>query len=649
MFEHLLSEYQIGSLLFKNRLVMTAMHNYCSKDGIPTKDTITYFEERAKGNWGIIVTDMIMVTPDADPFKGRSMTLSSDDVIPAHKAMTDVIHNYDSKIIAQLSHGGIFAKRASTGKIPVSPFSVQDHQFPDTPKMLTVEQIHEVIELYGDSALRAKKAGYDGVEIHGGNRYLVYAFVSPLNNKRTDAYGGSLSGRARFALEVVKNIRKKVGSDFLIIYKMSAIDDVPGGQTIAESQTLAMMLEGAGVDTICVGQGGTNTRNVWISPYNIPKGSYIENTRAIKECVNIPVMANGRIVDPEMGEMFIKNGVTDFIAMGREALTDPYMPKKLKDGQVSKIYRCIGCTQGCIGEMDKGRKIKCLVNPLTNSGIDDFSPVAQPKTVWVIGGGLAGCEAAIWAAYRGHKVTLFEQSNALGGQWQAACVPVNKADFGEVIHRQATLLDENNVNINLNTKITSKEIKDAQPDIVIDATGSQPIIPQIPGLDTIPHGIARDVLMGKADLTKALPNDTIPNNILVIGGGSVGAETAEYLAVRGFTVTLAELKNTLAEDMEYMPRMYLMEGLKKSGVCILTGTSIERINNSAATCKTNGSTKIISDIDYVVIATGERESHDLADQLTDYTGEVIQIGNAKKASNGFSAIQDGFYTGVQLI
>lgn len=647
MYENLLSQYSVNQVTTQNRLVMTAMHNYCSKDGIPTEDTLNYFTARAKGGWGMIVTDMIMVTPEADPFKGRSMTLASDDVIPEHKKLTDSVHKYGSKIVAQLSHGGIFAKRASTGLIPVAPSAVQDEQFPDTPRELSKKEIHDIVELYGDSALRAKKAGYDGIEIHGGNRYLIFTFVTPLLNKRTDEYGGNFMGRVRFALEVVKNIREKVGPDFLLIYKMSITDEVPGGQTLAESQVLASLLEEAGVDTICVGQGGSKSRDVWISPYQVPKGSYISNTKAIKDSVSIPVMANGRIVDPEMGELFIKRGFADFIAMGRETLADPEMPLKLKEGRSEEVYHCIGCLQGCIGEMDKGHMIKCMVNPLTNCGLD-IEPTDNPKKIWVVGGGIAGTEAAIWAAKRGHEVTLFEKDDKLGGQWRAACVPVNKSDFGEIIRRQALLLAQNNVDVKTGTEISKADIENGKPDIVLLATGSNPILPNIPGLESVPHAFARDVLTGKSDITKIFGEDYHVRNILILGGGSVGAETAEYMGVHDYNVTLIEMKDQLAEDMEVIPRKYLLNGLKEVGVKIFTGTTVTNITDKCVECKSQSNKFIVEDIDLVLVAVGEKANTALISELEDYDGQVIAIGNAKEVADGFTALQDGFYTGVKI-
>ena len=658
MFEHILKPMTIRGKSIPNRFVMTAMHNGCSCDGIPTEETIAYFEERARGGWGILTTDMISVSVDGGCSFKNALSLYEDSFIESHKALTEAVHRHGSLILAQLSHGGIVAKRSITGVRPMSPSPVKDQTMPEGARELSVSEIETLVEQFGDAALRAKKAGYDGVELHGGNRYLIFSFVSPLINKRTDLYGGNIVRRAKFPVDIVRNIRSKVGDDFLIVYKMSTKDYVIGGQELEESELLARLLEDAGVDIISCGQGGCKTRNIWIPSYNVGKGGFIANTEAIRHAVDIPVMANGRIVDPEMGDLFIRKGRCDFIAMGREALADPEMPKKVAEGRIDEVFRCIGCHQGCLGELDRLNQIRCLMNPLVNSGLKAGSVPSKPKKIWVVGGGVSGCEAAIHAAARGHHVTLFEKDDVLGGQWRAACVPVGKSDFGEVIYRQSILLTKNGVDVRLGHEVRAEEVLSAMPDTVVIAVGGEPVVPPIEGLDRSGFAFARDVLLGKVEIKNNAREKTDRvvhavtagggGNLVIIGGGLVGLETAEYLALHGNRVTVFEMLAEVARDAEGIPRMYLMENLRRLGVNIETSARIQKVEQGNVYFEKEGVRRTLEHVDMVILATGVKPAKAFEESLSEYTGELLCIGDAAVAGNGYHAIQAGLTVGATI-
>lgn len=658
MFEHLLKPITIRGKHIRNRLAMTAMQNSCSRDGIPTDDTITYFDERARGGWGILTTDMIAVSADGGCSFLNSLSLHDDMFIDGHRRLTDAVHKHGAVMLAQLSHGGIVAKRSITGVKPMSPSPVKDQTMAESARALTVPEIERLVEQFGDAALRAKKAGYDGVEIHGGNRYLIFSFVSPLINKRTDCYGGNIVRRAKFPVDIVRNVRAKTGDDFLIVYKMSTKDYVIGGQELAESELLARMLEDAGVDIISCGQGGCKTRQMWIPSYNISQGRFIENTEAIRRAVDIPVMANGRIVNPELGDLFLREGRCDFIAMGREALADPEMPRKINEGRVEEVFRCIGCHQGCLGELDKLHKIRCLLNPEVNCGMNPALRPERIKTVWVIGGGVAGCEAAVRAASRGHRVTLFEKDDALGGQWRAACVPVSKSDFAEVIHRHEVLLKKYGVDVHLNHEVTAEEILSARPDAVIAAVGSEPAVPSIEGLESSGAVTARDVLLGKVEIINNTQEKTDRvvhavttaggGRIVVIGGGLVGLETAEHLALHGNRVIVLEMLPDLAEDAEGIPRKYLLENLERLHVTCLSSAHVQKAAPGRVWYVRDGQIHEIDDISMIILAAGVKPSRKLPESLGNYDGELLLAGDALEAGNGYKAIQSGFVAGATI-
>lgn len=394
---------------------------------------------------------------------------------------------------------------------------------PETPRELTVEEIHQLVEQFGDCARRAQQAGFDGVEVHGAHGYLVGAFASPFANKRCDEYGGTIQNRARFAVEIIRNIKQKCGADFPVLYRMSAVEYVPGGLEIEEAKVLARMVEEAGADCIHCSQGVYASTQHIIPPSVVARGAYVQNAAAIKSAVHIPVIAVGRINDIQVAESILQSGQADLVTMARASLADPEMPKKIQEGREDEVLRCIGCLQGCAGENGKGHCVRCLVNPLTGmEDVYDFSPAKERKRVLVIGGGVSGCEAAIAAAQRGHRVTLLEKSGQLGGQWIPASMPVGKSEFTSLLLWQKTMLEKLHIQVLLNTQADGELIRLYEPDAVVVATGSKPFVPGfLKGADQDFVVNAHDVLLGKVE---------VQGKVVVVGGGLVGAETADTLS-----------------------------------------------------------------------------------------------------------------------
>ncbi len=630
----------IGNLELKNRLVVSAMvTNYCNPDGTPTEKYIAYHEHKAKGGCGLIITEDYTVTRDAGGFV-RLPGLWNDGQIEGHRELTRRVHEAGGKIAAQIYHAGRETSSAVTGVQPVAPSAVREPSMSETPRALTVEEIHELVESFGDCARRAKEAGFDAVEVHGAHGYLVGAFASPFSNKRCDEYGGTIRNRARFAMEIIKNIKGKCGQDFPVLYRMSAVEFVPGGLEIEEAKTLARLVEEAGADCIHVSQGVYASTQTIIPPAIIAPGAYTDNAAAIKSVVNVPVIAVGRINDIDIAESILKSGKADLVTMARASLADPEMPKKVQEGREDEVLHCIGCLQGCAGENGKGNCVRCLVNPMTGmEDIYDLSPAQEPKKVLVVGGGVSGCEAAISAAGKGHKVILVEKSDRLGGQWIPAAVPVGKSEFTSFLVWQKNILEKLQVEVRMNTLADEKLIAECEPDVVIAATGSNPFVPGfIRGVEQDFVVNAHDVLNGKTE---------VGENVVVIGGGLVGAETADMLS-QSCKVSIIEMLPQIMKDGEYSPAFYMKQRFKEHGVAVHTSTKVLEIGDHTVIAEKEGQKIEIENVDNVVIAIGVRTDTTLLEKLENMECQVIKVGDANGVKNGYLGIREGYEAGLNL-
>lgn len=630
----------IGNLELKNRMIVSAMvTNYCTPDGMATEKYIAYHEHKAKGGWGLIITEDYAVTPKAGGFV-RLPGLWEDSQIKSHKKLTERVHAAGGKIAAQIYHAGRETSSAVTGEQPVAPSAVREPSMPETPRELTVKEIHELVEHFGDCALRAKKAGFDAVELHGAHGYLVGAFASPFSNKRSDEYGGTIRNRARFGMEIIRNIKEKCGKDYPVIYRMSVVEYVPGGLEQEESKVLAKLMEEAGADCIHCSQGVYASTHVIIPPAVVPRAAFVDNAAGIKSAVSVPVIAVGRINDVEVAESVLESGKADLVTMARASLADPDMPVKVKEGRADEVIRCIGCLQGCAGENGKGNCVRCLVNPLTGMEDEyDLTPAITPKRVIVAGGGVSGCEAAIISAARGHKVTLIEKSDRLGGQWIPASVPIGKAEFTSFLCWQKAMLKKLNVQVLLNTEADEELLKLYDPEVVIAATGSSPMIPKFKGYDQDFVVTAHDVLLGRAEVGK---------RVAVVGGGLVGAETADMLSLQCEKVSVIEMLPEIMRDGEPSPSRYIKERFKKYGVDIYTSTKLTEIGDHKIFAEKDGQQIVIDDVDSVIIAVGVRKNAALDDALEKLECQVIRVGDANGVKNGYLGIREGYEAGLNI-
>lgn len=639
-FNRLLEPIRINQLELPNRLIQPAMvTNYCHADGLATDKFIAYHERRARGGWGLIITEDYAISPKAGGYVGLP-GLWSDEQIPSHRAFVGRIHAAGGRIAAQIYHAGRETSRAITGEQPVAPSAIRDPTMPDTPRALTVPEIRRIVSDFAECAFRVKQAGFDAVEIHGAHGYLICEFLSPFSNKRADEYGGTIVNRARFAVEVTQAVRAKVGPDYPIIYRMSTQEYVPGGLTLAETQIAAKLLQEAGVDCFHCAQGTYLTQYIIVPPFFTPKAPYIDNAAAIRSVVDVPVIAVGKINDPYLAESVIEQGKADMVSMGRGSIADAEAPRKIMEGRADDVRRCIGCVQGCVGENFAGEPIRCTLDPLT--GMEDeyvLEETAAPRKILVVGGGVSGCETAIIAAKRGHEVTLCERETELGGQWLQAAAAVAKSDFAGFVGWQSRMLERYGVDVLLDTECDQAFVDSGDFDVIVDATGSVPAIPPIAGLTEIPYLNVEDIFergeMGEG-------------KVVVIGGGLSGSEVAEHLAVHGAEqVVLIEMLDQIAADGVFAVRRGLIKNLAANNVEIITGARVTQVGKGVVEYQRDGSRQSISGVGTIVLASGVRSAYAL--EGLDLSGhEVYAVGDAARAKDGYHNIREGYELGLRL-
>ncbi len=642
-FEKLFEAIKIGKVTVNNRIVMGPMVvNFAGPGNETTDQLISYYEARAQGGVGLLIVEASHIKLQGKVML-RGLGIDEDQLIPGLSRLADAIKRHGTTAAIQIIHGGIQAKVLE----PVGPSPIGRKSVPPakTPRELTTEEVEQLVEDFAMAALRAKKAGFDMVQIHGTHGYLVCQFLSPLTNKRTDKYGVD---RVLFAEEIVRHIKEKCGDDFPVIFRLCADEFLEGGINIDYAKKIAKKLEEVGVDAFDITGGNYDTMDLLLMPmYYENEGFFFKLASEIKGVVNVPVMSGGLIKNPEVAEKALKDGIVDMVFLGRQLIADPEWPRKIKEGKVEDIRPCLACNEGCIGRLFGDRAISCAVNPLNGLEYKWLSEEDIPKTknkkkVLVIGGGPAGLESARILAIKGHDVTLVEKEGKLGGTVNIAAVPSFKSRLGKLIKWYEAQLKQLGKKVMTDTIATPKLIKKLNPDVVIVATGSEPLMPDIPGIENAVT--ADDILLGKV---------TTGENIIVIGGGLVGCDTALYLAQQGKKVTIIEAQSEIARDLELISKIALIKKgglLEKYGINVITNTSVTEIGKGEVVIKDKTGEQRNIRADSVVIAVGRKPliSEELISEAKKISQEVYVIGDAKGPRKVIDAIHEGFSVAIDI-
>lgn len=625
----------VGSVCLRNRIVMPAMcTEYANYDGTVTDKLINYYVARARGGAGLIITEMAYVNPTGKGFH-HMLAVHDDKVISGLRRLTQAVHDSDGMIMMQIAHVGRRTWSQMIGTSPVAPSAVPNPGG-EVPRALSITEIEAMEDDFARAACRVREAGFDGIEIHMAHGYLIHQFISPYANHRQDQYGGSFENRCRFALNVVRKVRKMVGPDFPVLCKINGEDYLKcgvQGLTVNESIELARNLEKEGVDAITVSGGVLETGEMITPPMGILPGCHVHLAEAVKKRVSLPVISIGKINTWQLAEEILQKGQSDLVAMGRALIADPELPVKVRESRFAEIRPCIACVQGCTDRLYKGVEIRCLVNPYVGNEYKDSIGANAEGLVMIIGGGPAGLQAAIEARRKGFQVELYEKEGTLGGQLNLACKPPHKNEIKSFLVYLLNEIERMGIKTHLNTHVTLKMIQGKKPSLVILATGAIPQEAVFP-ISGSNVKTAWEVLSGA---------EIEGNNIVIVGGGMVGCETAEYLAQKGKTVTLMEMLGELATDMPARPRKLLLDRLITLGVNLLSYTKVLGIRNNMLYFERYGIKDRLTGDGYV-LSIGAKANDQMKEGLLKAGIKFIMIGDCRRPRRILEAVHEAYTT-----
>ena len=649
-YQHIFSPMTIRHMTVKNRIVMMPMGtNFGEQNGEMSFLHINYYEQRAKGGTGLLIVENASVDSPQGSNGTTQLRIDSDNYIPRLYKLCENVHKHGACIAIQINHAGASAMSSRIGMQPVSASDVPSKEGGEIPRPLTKEEILNIVCKYAEAARRAQICGFDAVEIHAGHSYLISQFLSPIYNKRTDEFGGSAENRTRFARMILEAVRKQVGPHFPIFLRISADELMEGGNTLEDTLAYLECLEKE-VDVFDVSCGLNGSIQYQIDANYLPDGWRSYMARAVKEKFGKPCIAVGNIRHPQIAEEILAKGDADFIGMGRGLIAEPEWVNKVEYGNECDLRSCISCNIGCAGHrIGLNQPIRCTVNPAVNSGEDYIKhKIKKPCNVVVIGGGTAGLEAACTAAEVGCTTFLIEKKAELGGLASVISKIPDKKRLGEfpqyLIRRAAKL---HNLFVFCNTQATTELVKSLNPDIIVNATGSEPTLPPIRGLHELVDKEDSHVatVLKMIERIPEYPEHMEGRKVVIIGGGAVGLDVMEFFTERGARVSMVEMLPMIGNGLDPVSRCDIHAKLKKYQVEQMVNTMLQEVRNDRFIVKTPQDEIKELPFDYGFICLGMKAStpvlKELEETFSDTNVEIINIGDSKRARRIIEGTEEG--------
>jgi len=637
--KHLFTPFQIKNLTLKNRIVLPPLASFLiEKGGGITDRAVEHYRRRAAGGPAMVIMEACAVSPEGVVSENQAR-IDSDRLLKGLSRIAEAIRAEGAVPAIQIHHAGRQTSAKVIERLPMAPSPLPCPAIRGDVAPLTVEQIQELVDKFAAAAVRSREAGFELLEIHGAHGYLINQFLSRYSNIREDAYGGDVAGRTRFALDIIAEIRNRLGSSFPISFKISAQEFVPDGLTVEESIDILKLLVTAGIDAVQVSAGNDSTPEWICQPMFMQKACLVESAAAIKKALKIPVMAVGRINDPWTADSIIAKGMADLVCIGRGLMADPEMPIKAQEGRFDEIRTCIACNT-CMQSIYRKGRLECLVNPALGREQEmQILPTTQPKKVMVVGGGPGGLNAAWVAAKRGHEVHLYEKQTYLGGQLVPGSKTAYKREMQSLINFQKRQVELNGVICHMGQDVTAETVQKENPDVVILATGSRPVLPSVEGIDEALVVTFDVVLNGNVQENKPT---------VIIGGGSTGCEVAYHLSEMGSPVTIVELMPKIGGDIEAVTKKLLLRKLKENDVRILTEHRLLRVGKNNLVVAGPDGIETIIEAQRVVIAIGIRQDDTIHQQIKALGYETHVIGDCLEPRTAKSAIYEGAKLGRSI-